>query len=227
MPKSSVSPRPDHCENQRCASGFKDLYAIEVPIDFPESLGNPVTDIMNDQLDTPGPGYRPGLWRRILQRIGLAAALLAVPAEAGSPVVGVLIAPARAVVSVFRCAACERDASGNIKRSKAKARKFRRVVGWNLPTDGVRVDHIISLACGPDSGAYDDLGNMQLQWVTAALDKDRIERDVRACDPATQAAFYAERGQLMPNPHSRTQPPAHAYESAARMKQEYATGRRR
>lgn len=123
-------------------------------------------------------------------------------------------------LSIFKCVACERDADGKIKRNKAKARAFLRAVGWKLPTTYVRVDHIIALACGPESGAYDDLGNMQLQWVDEAAEKDRWERTKTACDPALRGELFVRHGQLMPG-RSAIRPAEWAVQRAREMADQY------
>lgn len=195
------------CSNTGCRSGFQARFQVMVPVDHPGDLSNPLIDATHDDFGGKQPGYRPSALRRFLRWIGIAGCL-AITLGAADP------------LRIFKCVGCERDADGNIKRSKAKARRFLREIGWNLPTKYVRVDHIIPLACGNET-AYDDLGNMQLQWLDEAAAKDRWERDARACSPVTQASFLTQRGQLLPNAHSRTTPASWVRERANQMKQEY------
>jgi hypothetical protein len=76
-----------------------------------------------------------------------------------------------------RCATCERDANGRIKRNPAARRSFQmsnpcpatgRTSG---ACPGYVVDHIVPLK----RGGVDEPANMQWQTVTDAKAKDRIE----------------------------------------------------
>lgn len=219
--------KPIRCENQRCDSykeGMQARFPFELPDDWPESLGNDFLDATNDQMAVPGPGYRPGLWRRILRAMGLATLALSLHAQV----------PAVIANRVIRCTGCERDDKGRIRRDHRKPRRFLKAVGWDEKRYPLTrkengrvvqmyvVDHIIPLACGAENGGYDDIGNMQIQTAEAGKLKDAWERDSAVCgaDAQGQALYLLERGQLMPNPHSRTVPALHAYESARQLMSE-------
>jgi hypothetical protein len=66
-----------------------------------------------------------------------------------------------------------RDANGRINRSQAARRRFMQETGYPNGRPGWVIDHVCPLRCG---GA-DDPSNMQWQTVSAAREKDQVERD--------------------------------------------------
>lgn len=110
-----------------------------------------------------------------------------------------LFAPAaNAVGWPFRCAQCERNPRGGIRRSRAAATAFKRASGYSKGRKGYVIDHVIPLACAASAEQQHDLDappNMQWQNTAAAKAKDRWEMDL--CDPATRSAIALRHDQRL------------------------------
>jgi hypothetical protein len=82
---------------------------------------------------------------------------------------------------VIRCGECERDSHGEIRRSKARVRQFKRMKACPFTKEqGCVVDHAVPLACAGELGLstadLDVTANMQWQTRADARAKDRWER---------------------------------------------------
>jgi hypothetical protein len=112
-------------------------------------------------------------------------------------------APAGAAGWPLRCATCERDSRGSIKRSRAAVAAFRRANPQPVDAHGKKqpavVDHIIPIACATspaDQARLDRPWNMQWQLIAAAKAKDAWE--MQLCDLATRAIVARQHRQPLP-----------------------------
>lgn len=95
----------------------------------------------------------------------------------------------------FRCATCDRDDTGRIKRSVKVRKAFERANP--KPANGWVVDHIVPLACADvEDLPLDDIRNLQWQSPAASRAKDRWE--VLLCDPLGRTKIAAKHKQRIP-----------------------------